>query len=104
MNRRNLTDDINEIINSISKYSNITFVGDGAILHQNLLQERINDAKFIDNRDNSVKSGKELSCNRTNRSVLRNNSNNLRIYRSRKISKGKFVIRRQHYSICKIIQ
>ena len=41
-----MADDINEIINSISKYSNITFVGDGAMLHQNLLQERINDAKF----------------------------------------------------------
>ena len=49
-----MADDINEIINSISKYSNITFVGDGAILHQNLLQERINDAKFIDNNKQSA--------------------------------------------------
>ena len=49
----------------------------------NRILSKFYDAKFIDNRDNSVKSGKELSCNRTNRSVLRNNSNNLRIYRSK---------------------
>ena len=65
----------------------------------NRILSKFYDAKYIDIRDNSVKTGKELSCNRTNRSVSRNNINNLRIYRSRKISKGKFVVRKQHYSI-----
>ena len=65
----------------------------------NRILSKFYDAKYIDVRDNSTKSGKELSCNRTDRSVPRNNINNLRIYRSRKISKGKFVIRKQHYQI-----
>lgn len=41
--------------------------------------------------------GKELSCNRTNRSVPRNNPLNERIYRGPKKSKGKRVIRKTHY-------
>ncbi len=57
------------------------------------------DAKFIDSRNKSIKSGKELSCNRTNRKVPRNNADNLRKFRLRKISKGKYAIRKQHYSI-----
>ena len=65
----------------------------------NRILSKFYDAKYIDVRDNSTKSGKELSCNRTDRSVPKNNINNLRIYRSRKISKGKFVIRKQHYQI-----
>lgn len=65
----------------------------------NRILQKFYDAKFIDSRDKSVKSGKELSCNRTDRSVPRNNINNLRIYRCKKISKGKFVIRKQHYNI-----
>ncbi len=65
----------------------------------NRILSKFYDAKFIDSRDKSVKSGKELSCNRTNRKVPRNNINNLRKFRLRKISKGKYVIRKQHYSI-----
>ena len=65
----------------------------------NRILQKFYDAKYVDIRDKSVKTGKELSCNRTDRSVPRNNINNLRIYRCRKISKGKFVIRKQHYSL-----
>ncbi len=65
----------------------------------NRILQKFYDAKYIDTRDKSTKSGKELSCNRTDRSVSRNNINNLRIYRCKKVSKGKFIIRKQHYNI-----
>ena len=65
----------------------------------NRILSKFYDAKFIDSRDKSIKTGKELSCNRTDRSTPRNNENNLRIFRLRKVSKGKYVVRKQHYSI-----
>ena len=65
----------------------------------NRILSKFYDAKFVDSRDKSIKSGKELSCNRTDRSVSRQNPDNLRKFRLRKISKGKYVIRRQHYSL-----
>ena len=61
--------------------------------------EKFYDARIIDIRDGKEKSGSDLSCNRTNRKVPRNNPLNERIYRGRKVSKGKRAIRRQHYSI-----
>ena len=57
------------------------------------------DAKYIDVRDEQKKSGKDLSCNRTNRREPRNSDKNERIYRGQKVSKGRFSIRRKHYSI-----
>ena len=63
----------------------------------NRILSKFYDAKYIDLRDGSVKTGKQLSCNRTNRSELRNSDKNERIYRSQKISKGKTVVRKQHY-------
>ncbi len=65
----------------------------------NRILSKFYDAKFIDLRDKSVKSGKELSCNRTSRSISRQNPDNLRKFRLRKVSKGKYVIRKQHYQI-----
>ena len=65
----------------------------------NRILSKFYDAKFIDSRDKSIKSGKELSCNRTNRKVPRNNPDNLRKFRLRKVNKGKYVIRKQRYSI-----
>ena len=65
----------------------------------NRILSKFYDAKFIDSRDKSIKFGKELSCNRTNRKVPRNNADNLRKFRLRKVNKGKYVIRKQHYSI-----
>lgn len=63
----------------------------------NRILSKFYDAKYIDTRDNSVKTGKQLSCNRTNRSIMRNNPNNERIYRGKKISKGRISVRRKHY-------
>lgn len=63
----------------------------------NRILSKFYDAKYIDIRDDSIKSGKQIGCNRTNRRELRNSDKNERIYRGRKISKGKIVVRKQHY-------
>lgn len=63
----------------------------------NRILSKFYDAKYIDVRDGSVKSGKQLSCNRTNRRELRISEKNERIYRGQKVSKGKTVLRKQHY-------
>lgn len=58
---------------------------------------RFYDAKYRDLRDGSVKTGSQLSCGRTNRKISRHTKLDERIYRAHRISKGKFVVRRQHY-------
>lgn len=63
----------------------------------NRILSKFYDAKFIDIRDGKTKAGKDLSCGRTNRSEIRNSSKSERIYRGKKISKGKIVVRKQHY-------
>lgn len=63
----------------------------------NRVLSKFYDAKYSDLRGGSVKTGSQLSCGRTNRSVSRHTKLNERIYRGHKISKGKLAIRRQHY-------
>ena len=63
----------------------------------NRILSKFYDAKYIDLRDGTTKTGKQLSCNRTNRSEMRNSDKNERIYRGKKVSKGKTVVRKQHY-------
>lgn len=63
----------------------------------NRVLSKFYDAKYSDTRDGSVKTGSQLSCGRTNRSISRRTELNERIYRGHKISKGKLAIRRQHY-------
>jgi hypothetical protein len=65
----------------------------------NRILEKFYDAKYVDIRDDSVKSGQELSCNRTNRSESRNSSKNERVYRGVKKSKGHRSIRRRRYEL-----
>ena len=65
----------------------------------NRVLSKFYDAKYIDIRDGSKKSGSQLGCNRTNRSVPRNNPDNERIFRGTKVSKGRVSTRRQHYRI-----
>ena len=65
----------------------------------NRVLEKFYDAKFIDIRDNEKKSGSQLSCGRTNRSEPRNSSKNERIYRGKRISKGRRSIRRKRYEL-----
>lgn len=65
----------------------------------NRILSKFYDAKYIDIRDNSIKSGQQLSTNRTNRSTPRNNPNNERMFRSQKVRKGHLSIRKKHYSL-----
>ncbi len=63
----------------------------------NRILSKFYDAKYIDTRDSSIKTGCQLSCNRTKRNIPRVNSESLTIYRGQKMSKGRFSIRKQHY-------
>ena len=65
----------------------------------NRILEKFYDAKYIDIRDGSKKSGKDLGCNRTNRREARNSEKNLRMLHGEKISKGQRRIRRNRYVI-----
>ena len=53
----------------------------------------------MDTRDGKVKPGQELSCGRTRRSESRHSEKDLRMYRGRKVRKGRVSIRKQRYSI-----
>ncbi len=55
--------------------------------------EKFHDAKYIDSRDGTTKTGKQLCLIKSKRTVIEN----LRIYRKQKISKGKRYIRKQRY-------
>ena len=65
----------------------------------NRILSKFYDAKYIDIRDGSKKSGSQLSCNRTKRSIPRNNSRNERKFRCQKVSKGRLSLRKKHYGI-----
>ncbi len=65
----------------------------------NRILSKFYDAKYVDIRDGKVKKGAELGCNRTNRSVPRNNTNNLRRFRGITKSKGRVSIRTRRYAI-----
>lgn len=43
-----IADDINVVIDILKKYKNITVVGDGAILHKDLLRENLENIKFAE--------------------------------------------------------
>ena len=64
----------------------------------NKVLSKFYDAKIIDIRNGEIKTGKELSCNRTKRNIPRNNEENLRVFRGQKVKKGRFSIRRKRYS------
>lgn len=64
----------------------------------NRVLSKFYDAQIIDIRNGEIKTGKELSCNRTKRNIPRNNEENLRIFRGQKKKKGRFSIRRKRYS------
>lgn len=64
----------------------------------NRILEKFYDAKYVDIRDSKVKKAAELGCNRTDRSVPRNGSQNERMYRGEKISSGRRSIRAMRYT------
>ena len=65
----------------------------------NRILEKFYDAKYIDIRDGSKKSGKDLGCNRTNRREARNSEKNLRMFHGKKVAKGQRRIRKNRYAI-----
>ena len=69
------------------------------VRRNNRILEKFYDAKYVDIRDGSIKSGSELSSGRTNRKIPRNNPGNERGYRGAKVSKGRRSIRRKRYGI-----
>ena len=53
-----LADDINILLEKINKYSDIIFVGNGSVLHKNIILEKISNPKFCaDNLQNAYSSG-----------------------------------------------
>lgn len=60
--------------------------------------EKFHDATYQDTRDKQIKKGAILSSGRTSRS-RELPYNNQRLYRARKIKKGRRVIRRNHYQL-----
>ena len=63
----------------------------------NRILEKFYDAKYVDIRDGKTKKAAELGCNRTDRSIPRNNSQNERNFRGVKKSKGRRGIGTQRY-------
>ena len=68
------------------------------VANNNRVLQKFYDAKYIDHRDGKKKSGKELSSGRTRRSK-EIPYDNQRIFRQKKVMKGRVSIRRNHYQI-----
>lgn len=64
----------------------------------NRILQKFYDARIYDLRDGEIRGGKELGCNRTNRSEPRISDKNERIYRGAKKKKGRVTIRRYRYT------
>lgn len=65
----------------------------------NRILSKFYDAKYIDIRDGSTKSGQQLSSNRTDRSIPRNNPYNERLFRGCKVKRGYYSIRKKRYPL-----
>lgn len=46
-----IADDINIVLEKVQKYENVIFVGNGAVLHKQLINEKIKNAKFSENNE-----------------------------------------------------
>ena len=64
----------------------------------NRILEKFYDAKYIDSRDGTTKTGQQLACGRTNRNH-NTDTENLRKYRKARVSKGRRLIRTRRYLI-----
>ncbi len=49
-----IADDINEVINTLKKYDKVSLVGNGAILHQELLTNHLENVEFFENNNQSA--------------------------------------------------
>ncbi len=85
-----------------------TVEGDKQIRHEPFIIKQVRrnnrslskfyDAKYIDSRDGSTKSGQDLNSGRTCRNKNLN-TENLRQYRQQKVKKGRYSIRKKRYPI-----
>ena len=66
------------------------------VRRNNRILSKFYDAKYIDKRDGSEKTGKQLSSGRTNRNH-KLDSENLRVYRGKKLQKGRKPTRQNKY-------
>ncbi len=64
----------------------------------NRILSKFYDAKYIDSRDGSKKSGQQLFNGRTKRNHDLD-TENLHVYRAKKVSKGRTSVRKKHYPI-----
>ena len=49
-----MADNINIVLEKVLKYENAIFVGDGSLLHKDLILEKINSAKFVENNEQNA--------------------------------------------------
>lgn len=65
----------------------------------NRILSKFYDAKYKDTRDGKVRSGKELSSERTKRCEPRHSEKDLRVFRGHKVKKGCVSVRKKRYAI-----
>jgi 5-methylcytosine-specific restriction endonuclease McrA len=65
----------------------------------NRVLDKFYDAKYVDIRDGSTKTGAQLSCNRTKRKFPRANPQNERVFHGEKLSHGRRSMRRRRYDL-----
>ena len=49
-----IADDINDVIAHLKKYTSIVFVGNGSVLHKELLKKELTNVHFLDNNNQSA--------------------------------------------------
>lgn len=59
-----IADDINEVIKKLKGYKEITFVGNGAVLHKDLLIKNLDNIKFSNNNEQSAENVGKLGYKR----------------------------------------
>ncbi len=57
-----IADDINEVIKVLEKYEEITCVGNGAILHKELLTNSLKNVEFVENNKQSAENVGKIGC------------------------------------------
>lgn len=73
-------DDINEALNVIDKEEAVTFIGNGAVLHKDLIVSRFPNAKFIENNKQSAKNVGLMTYKKYKENNLKNADTIIPIY------------------------
>lgn len=75
-----IADSINVVVHNISKYDNVTFVGNGAIKFKNLLIENFKDCKFSEENEQIAKNAGIIGYNKYVQGNLKDANTILPIY------------------------